>query len=221
MVFSLTLERLQQVPQDRVGRNLETVTSHTSHTTSDVMHVSSFLDSGRRIYRRRWLWMRTLAGVKDSTTTTIIIWLQYYTTTNIQIYFFRNSRGAKENGRAQYQNSAPTINLVFLINPPWSTDIPKNPNSKAIYHGSGLPRPMRKLDPPTLCQRLLPPDSGGSDFWQIRWIGRKNPRTSDWWLDASASESRARFCHPGALVVCGDRCIVSRSVNIERKKVIK
>ena len=145
------------------------------------------------------------------TTTTIIIWLQYYTTTNIQIYFFRNSRGAKENGRAQYQNSAPTINLVFLINPPWSTDIPKNPNSKAIYHGSGLPRPMRKLDPPTLCQRLLPPDSGGSDFWQIRWIGRKNPRTSDWWLDASASESRARFCHPGALVVCGDRCIVSRS----------
>ena len=43
-IFSLTLERLQQVPQDRVGRNLETVTSHTSHTTSDVMHVivSSF-----------------------------------------------------------------------------------------------------------------------------------------------------------------------------------
>ena len=51
-IFSLTLERLQQVPQDRlgVGRNLETVTSHTSHTTSDVMHVMHVIVSSFFFY---------------------------------------------------------------------------------------------------------------------------------------------------------------------------
>ena len=37
-------------------------------------------------------------------------------------------------------------------------------DDNVVATGSGLPRLMKKLDPPTLCQKPLPPDSGGSDF---------------------------------------------------------